>query len=29
MNGVQLPITGGCGCGEVRYEVTAPLGDAM
>lgn len=29
MNGAQLPITGGCGCGEVRYEVTAPLADAM
>ncbi len=23
------PITGGCGCGAVRFEVTAPLGAAM
>jgi hypothetical protein len=23
---VELPLTGGCGCGAVRFEVTAPLG---
>jgi hypothetical protein len=22
---VSLPLTGGCGCGAVRFEVTAPL----
>ncbi|HET9676993.1 MAG TPA: hypothetical protein VFP21_05765 [Solirubrobacterales bacterium] len=21
----ELPLTGGCGCGAVRFEVTAPL----
>src|SRR3954469_19942966 len=21
----ELPLTGGCGCGSVRFEVTAPL----
>jgi hypothetical protein len=25
MNGPPLPLTGGCNCGAVRYEVTAPL----
>jgi hypothetical protein len=25
---VELPLTGGCGCGAVRFEVTAPLGRA-
>jgi hypothetical protein len=25
---VELPLTGGCGCGAVRYEVTAPLTSA-
>jgi hypothetical protein len=23
--GVELPLTGGCGCGAVRFEVDAPL----
>jgi hypothetical protein len=23
--GVELPHTGGCGCGAVRYEISAPL----
>jgi hypothetical protein len=25
----RLPLTGGCGCGAVRFEVTAPLGAAL
>ena len=25
---VDLPLTGGCACGAVRFEVTAPLGNA-
>ncbi|MBA2475346.1 MAG: GFA family protein [Actinobacteria bacterium] len=25
MGDVGLPLTGGCGCGAVRFEVTAPL----
>jgi hypothetical protein len=25
MTDVTLPLTGGCGCGAVRYEITAPL----
>jgi hypothetical protein len=25
MTGPDLPLTGGCGCGAVRFEVTAPL----
>ena len=25
MGEVELPITGGCGCGAVRYEVDAPF----
>lgn len=25
MTEVELPLTGGCGCGAVRFEVTAPL----
>ena len=24
----ELPLTGGCGCGAVRYEISAPLGRA-
>ena len=24
----ELPLTGGCGCGAVRFEVSAPLEDA-
>jgi hypothetical protein len=24
-----LPISGGCGCGAVRFEVSAPLGSAV
>jgi hypothetical protein len=26
---VDLPITGGCGCGAVRYEIAAPLEGAL
>jgi hypothetical protein len=26
---VDLPLTGGCGCGAVRFEVTAPLQGAV
>ena len=26
--GSVLPLTGGCGCGAVRFEVTAPLQSA-
>lgn len=25
----SLPLTGGCGCGEVRFEIRAPLGTAL
>src|SRR3954470_20966307 len=25
MTDVTLPLTGGCGCGAVRYEISAPL----
>jgi hypothetical protein len=25
---VELPLAGGCACGAVRFEVTAPLGNA-
>lgn len=25
----QLPLTGGCGCGAVRFEVTEPLVEAL
>lgn len=25
MGAPELPLTGGCGCGSVRFEVTAPL----
>ena len=25
MAGADLPLTGGCGCGAVRFELTAPL----
>jgi hypothetical protein len=25
----KLPLTGGCGCGVVRFEVRAPLGSAL
>jgi hypothetical protein len=28
MNEVELPLTGGCGCGAVRFEVDAPLASA-
>ena len=24
----ELPLTGGCNCGAVRYEISAPLADA-
>jgi len=24
-----LPLTGGCGCGAIRFEVSAPLGSAV
>jgi hypothetical protein len=24
-----IPLTGGCGCGAVRFEVSAPLGSAL
>jgi hypothetical protein len=27
--GVELPHTGGCGCGTVRYEIGAPLVSAV
>ncbi len=27
--GVELPHTGGCGCGAVRYEIGAPLVSAV
>ena len=26
---VELPITGGCGCGAVRFEIDAPLQSAL
>jgi hypothetical protein len=26
---VALPLTGGCGCGAVRFEIDAPLGGAF
>ena len=26
---VELPLTGGCNCGAVRYEVSEPLVGAM
>ena len=26
---VELPLTGGCGCGAVRFEVRAPLAGAV
>jgi hypothetical protein len=26
---VELPITGGCGCGAVRFEIDAPLQGAL
>jgi hypothetical protein len=29
MNEPELPLTGGCGCGVVRFEVSAPLGSAL
>jgi hypothetical protein len=29
MSDPELPLTGGCGCGVVRFEVTAPLGSAL
>jgi hypothetical protein len=25
----ELPLTGGCGCGAVRFEITAPLTSAL
>jgi hypothetical protein len=25
----SLPLTGGCGCGAVRFEITEPLGPAV
>jgi hypothetical protein len=25
----SLPLTGGCGCGAVRFEISAPLGVAL
>jgi hypothetical protein len=25
----SLPLTGGCGCGAVRFEITQPLGPAV
>jgi len=25
---VELPLTGGCGCGAVRFEISAPLASA-
>ena len=25
----SLPLTGGCGCGTVRFEITQPLGQAV
>jgi hypothetical protein len=25
----SLPLTGGCGCGAVRFEITQPLGQAV
>ncbi len=28
MTRVKLPLTGGCMCGGVRYEIDAPLGEA-
>ena len=28
MTDPELPLTGGCGCGAVRFEVTAPLSSA-
>ncbi|HEX2160755.1 MAG TPA: GFA family protein [Thermoleophilaceae bacterium] len=29
MSDPKLPLTGGCGCGAVRFEVTAPLVSAL
>jgi hypothetical protein len=29
MNDPELPLTGGCGCGAVRFEVSAPLSAAL
>ena len=29
MNNAQFPLTGGCGCGAVRFEVSAPLTAAL
>ena len=25
----SLPLTGGCGCGAVRFEISEPLGSAV
>jgi hypothetical protein len=29
MEAGDFPLTGGCGCGAVRFEVSAPLGSAL
>jgi hypothetical protein len=29
MQASEFPLTGGCGCGAVRFEVSAPLGSAV
>jgi hypothetical protein len=29
MQALEFPLTGGCGCGVVRFEVSAPLGSAV
>jgi hypothetical protein len=29
MQAPEFPLTGGCGCGAVRFEVSAPLGSAL
>jgi hypothetical protein len=29
MSDPSLPLTGGCGCGAIRYEITRPLVDAV
>jgi hypothetical protein len=29
MEALEFPLTGGCGCGAVRFEVSAPLGSAL